>query len=168
VPPGIIFGECLQKMLNLRDLVRPNNVAVDVEVKDWQEAIRAAGQLMYQDGAVEERFGEAMIRVAKEFGPYIVVAPGIALPHARPEDGVLKATIAILRLQTPVNFGNPDNDPVYLVVALAAIDHNQHIQGLRELAEVLGDEENIKKIKASKSKEDLLEIFWSKSSATAS
>ena len=155
-------------MLNLRDLVRPNNVAVDVEVKDWQEAIRAAGQLMYQDGAVEERFGEAMIRVAKEFGPYIVVAPGIALPHARPEDGVLKATIAILRLQTPVNFGNPDNDPVYLVVALAAIDHNQHIQGLRELAEVLGDEENIKKIKASKPKEDLLEIFWSKSSATAS
>ena len=37
-------------MLNLRDLVRPNNVAVDVEVKDWQAAIRAAGQLMFKDG----------------------------------------------------------------------------------------------------------------------
>lgn len=156
----------MQKMLNLRDLVRPNTVAVDVEVKDWQEAILAAGQLMFKDGAVEERFGQAMVRVAKEFGPYIVVAPGIALPHARPEDGVIKATIAVLRLKTSVNFGNKDNDPVYLVVALAAVDHDQHIQGLRELASVLGDEENIKKIKASQTSQELLDIFWSKSSAT--
>jgi mannitol operon transcriptional antiterminator len=152
--------------MNLRDLVRPNIVAVDVEVKDWQEAIRAAGALMFADGAVEERFADAMIRVAKEFGPYIVVAPGIALPHARPEDGVIKASIAVLRLKNTVNFGNVDNDPVYLVVALAAIDHKQHIQGLAEMASVLGDEENIKKIKACKTKEDLLNIFWSKSSET--
>jgi mannitol operon transcriptional antiterminator len=152
--------------MNLRDLVRPNIVAVDVEVKDWQEAIRAAGTLMFADGAVEERFSDAMIRVAKEFGPYIVVAPGIALPHARPEDGVIKASIAVLRLKNTVNFGNVDNDPVYLVVALAAIDHKQHIQGLAEMASVLGDEENIKKIKACKTKEDLLNIFWSKSSET--
>jgi len=150
--------------MNLRDLVRPNLVAVDVEVKDWQEAIRAAGKLMFADGAVEERFADAMIRVAKEFGPYIVVAPGIALPHARPEDGVIKASIAVLRLKTSVNFGNVDNDPVYLVVALAAIDHKQHIQGLSELAAVLGDEENIKKIKECRTKEDLLKVFWSKSS----
>ncbi len=152
--------------MNLRDLVRPNIVAVDVKVKDWQEAIRAAGTLMFADGAVEERFSDAMIRVAKEFGPYIVVAPGIALPHARPEDGVIKASIAVLRLKNTVNFGNVDNDPVYLVVALAAIDHKQHIQGLAEMASVLGDEENIKKIKACKTKEDLLSIFWSKSSET--
>lgn len=150
--------------MNLRDLIRSNIVAVDVEVKDWQEAIRAAGQLMFADGAVEERFSDAMIRVANEFGPYIVVAPGIALPHARPEDGVIKASIAVLRLQTPVNFGSKENDPVFLVVALAAIDHKQHIQGLSELAAVLGDEDNIKKIKACETKEDLLNVFWSKTS----
>ena len=57
--------------MNLRDLIRPNLVSVGVEVKDWQAAIRAAGKLMVDDGAVEERFPEAMIRVAKEFGPYI-------------------------------------------------------------------------------------------------
>jgi mannitol/fructose-specific phosphotransferase system IIA component (Ntr-type) len=152
--------------MNLRDLIRPEIVAVGVEVQDWQEAIRAAGKLMEDDGAVEARFADAMIRVAKEFGPYIVVAPGIALPHARPEDGVIKASIAVLRLKTPVNFGNKDNDPVYLVVALAAVDHKQHIQGLAELAGVLSDEENIKKIKKAKTRGDLLKIFWSKSSAS--
>lgn len=145
--------------MDLKQLIRPDLVAVNVEVKDWQGAIRAAGSLLIDAGAVEERFSDAMIRVANEFGPYIVVAPGIALPHARPEDGVIKASIAVLRLETPVNFGNKDNDPVYLVVALAAIDNKQHINGLSELANVLGDKEKIKNIKEAKTKEELLDVF---------
>ena len=102
-----------------------------------------------------------MIRVATEFGPYIVVAPGIALPHARPEDGVIEASIAIVRLKTPVNFGNEDNDPVYFVVALAAVDQEQHIDGLRQLALVLGDDDKIIAIKEATTREELLDIFWS-------
>ena len=145
--------------MDLKQLIRPNLVAVDVEVEDWQDAIRTAGSLLINDGAVEERFSDAMIRVAKEFGPYIVVAPGIALPHARPDDGVITASIAVLRLKTPVDFGNKDNDPVYLVVALAAIDNKQHITGLSQLANVLGDEEKIKDIKQVQTKEKLLEVF---------
>jgi mannitol/fructose-specific phosphotransferase system IIA component (Ntr-type) len=152
--------------MDVKKLIRETLVDVDVEVEDWQGAIRAAGKLMVKDGAVEERFVDAMIRVAKEFGPYIVVAPGIALPHARPEDGVIEASIAILRLKTPVNFGNEDNDPVYLVVALAAVDQEQHIDGLRQLAFVLGDQEKIKAIKAAMTKDELLQIFWNESSTS--
>ncbi len=148
-------------MIDVKELIRENLIDVDVSVEDWQGAIRAAGKLMVEDEAVEERFVDAMIRVAKEFGPYIVVAPGIALPHARPEDGVIKASIAIVRLATPVEFGNEDNDPVYLVVALAAIDHDQHIDGLRQLALVLGDDDKIEAIKKAATKEELLDIFWS-------
>jgi mannitol/fructose-specific phosphotransferase system IIA component (Ntr-type) len=148
-------------LIDVKELIRENLIEVDVVVEDWQGAIRAAGKLMVKDDAVEERFVDAMIRVATEFGPYIVVAPGIALPHARPEDGVIKASIAIVRLKTPVEFGNEDNDPVYLVVALAAIDHNQHIDGLRQLAMVLGDDDKIEAIKKATSKEELLSIFWS-------
>jgi len=147
-------------VIDVKKLIRKNLVDVDVTVEDWQGAIRAAGKLMVEDGAVEERFVDAMIRVAKEFGPYIVVAPGIALPHARPEDGVIQASIAIVRLSTLVEFGNEDNDPVYLVVALAAVDHEQHIDGLRQLALVLGDDEKIEAIKKATTREELLDIFW--------
>jgi mannitol/fructose-specific phosphotransferase system IIA component (Ntr-type) len=154
--------------MNLHELIRPDIVTVGVQVKDWQEAIRKVGELLVKDGAVEERFTEAMIRVVNEFGPYIVVAPGIALPHARPEDGVLKASIAVMRLKNPVVFGNTDNDPVYLVIALAAVDHEQHIQGLSELASILSNEEYVKQIKIAKTRKDLLNIFWSKNGLSAS
>lgn len=147
--------------MNLKELIRPSLVAVDVQAKDWQEAIRSCGDLLCKDGATEESFTEAMIRVAKEFGPYIVVAPGIALPHARPEDGVKRASMAVVKLREAVNFGNKDNDPVWLLVALAAVDHQQHIQGLAELASVLGNSENVKKIQTSRTARELLKVFYS-------
>jgi mannitol/fructose-specific phosphotransferase system IIA component (Ntr-type) len=147
--------------MNLREMLRPSLVAVDVEVKDWQEAIKVCGGLFFADGATEERFSEAMIRVAKEFGPYIVVAPGIALPHARPEDGVIKASMAVVKLKTPVNFGNKDNDPVWLLVALAAENHTSHIEGLKGLAGVLGENENVEKLKLCTTPEELLDVFYS-------
>lgn len=146
--------------MNLRELLRPELVKVNESVQDWEGAIRAAGKLMVADGAVEPRFVDAMIRVAKEFGPYIVVAPGIALPHARPEDGVIRASIAVVQLAAPINFGNKDNDPVFLVVALAAVDNQQHIQGLAELAGVLGNSENVQALKNCTTEKELLDVFY--------
>ncbi|MHB8808247.1 MAG: PTS sugar transporter subunit IIA [Anaerolineaceae bacterium] len=154
--------------MNLEDLIRPELVEIDVKANDWQAAILAVGKLLVDSNAVEERFPSAMIRVAKEFGPYIVIAPGIALPHARPEDGVIQASIAVVRLKDPVEFGNIDNDPVFLVVALAAIDHEQHIQGLSEVANVLGDEESIEKLRSAKTKQELRAVFLNKNKALGS
>jgi mannitol/fructose-specific phosphotransferase system IIA component (Ntr-type) len=149
--------------MNLRDLLRPPLVATQALVHDWEDAIRAVGQLLVADDAVEPRFVDAMIRVAHEFGPYIVVAPGIALPHARPEDGVKRASIGMMTLARPVEFGNEENDPVSLVIALAATDHRQHIQGLAELAAVLGDDEMVARLRAAGTTDELLAIMWSQS-----
>jgi PTS system ascorbate-specific IIA component len=154
--------------LNLEDLIRPELVKIGVKAKDWQEAILAAGKLLVDANAVDDRFPPAMIRVAEEFGPYIVIAPGVALPHARPEDGVIKASIAIARLKEPVEFGNADNDPVFLLVALAAIDHEQHIQGLSQVANILGDEESLEKLRTAKTEQELRAIFLNESTTIES
>lgn len=146
--------------MNLRELLRSPLVAIRVTAPDWEESIRAVGRLLVADDAVEPRFVDAMIRVAKEFGPYIVVAPGIALPHARPEDGVKRASIGMITLAEPVEFGNQENDPVSLVIALAAVDSKQHIQGLAELAAVLGDDETVARLRTAGTAEELLAIMW--------
>lgn len=146
--------------MNLRELLRPSLARTHVSVDNWESAIRAAGQLLVEDGAVEPRFVDAMVRVAQELGPYIVVAPGIALPHARPEDGVNRASISAISLKTPVEFGHEKNDPVSLVIALAAEDNKQHVQGLADLATVLGKSETVSRLNAAETKEELLAILW--------
>ena len=146
--------------MNIKDLLRPNLVELNVSVTDWEDAIRAVGRLLVADKAVEPRFVDAMIRVAKEFGPYIVLAPGFAMPHARPEDGCIRSSMALITLAKPVEFGNPQNDPVNVVVALAAVDNQGHIEGLSDLAEVMSEDGIVEKIAASGSVGEVLAIRY--------
>ncbi len=114
-------------------------VRAQVNAPDWQAAVRAAGNLLVSAGIADPHYIEAMIRTAKELGPYIVIAPGVALPHARPEQGCLRTGFAAISLDPPIPFGNPDNDPVSLVIAFAAKDHQAHISALASLARAISD-----------------------------
>lgn len=123
--------------MDLRELLTPRRIALNQPAADWRAAVRAAGELLAQTGGVEPRYVEAMLRTAEELGPYIVIAPGLALPHARPGDGALQACLALITLRPPVAFGAPENDPVWLVIALAAPDAEEHVGALAQLAEAL-------------------------------
>lgn len=133
----------------LKEVLGPENIALDVEAADWQEAVRAAGTLLVKSGQAETQYVDAMIRNAKELGPYIVIGPGFALPHARPEDGVKALGISMVRLRRPVNFGHKENDPVDLVFALAAVDHEMHLKALMQLSELLGSEEAVQQLRSA-------------------
>lgn len=147
--------------MNLRDLLTADRVATNVKVDNWEDAVRAVGRLMVDTGAVEERYIDGMIRTAKELGPYIVIAPGVALPHSRPEDGVLQPCLAFLTLDPPIDFGNADNDPVQLVIAFGTVDSQQHVDALRELANILSEPSSIETLRAAKTKQEILDVMWS-------
>lgn len=108
-----------------------------------ENAIRAAGQLLVDDGLAEPRYSEAMIVAFRDLGPYIVLVPGIAMPHARPEAGAIRDGLAVLRLAQPVEFGHPENDPVRLVIPLVGSDNHSHIDLLKRLSRVLMDPEAV-------------------------
>nr|PZN37131.1 MAG: hypothetical protein DIU70_13230 [Bacillota bacterium] len=115
----------------------PATVAVDAAARTWEEAVAAAGSLLVKAGLAEGRYVEAMLRTVRELGPYVVVVPGVAVPHARPEDGVRELGMALVRLRTPVYFGHPEHDPVDLVIALGAVDSESHLPALMQLWEIL-------------------------------
>lgn len=121
----------------LLDLLTPATVAVDAVARTWEEAVAAAGSLLVKAGLAEGRYVEAMLRTVRELGPYVVVVPGVAVPHARPEDGVRELGMALVRLRTPVYFGHPEHDPVDLVIALGAVDSESHLPALMQLWEIL-------------------------------
>ncbi len=117
--------------------IKPEAVAAGVTASDWRSAVRAAGQLLVDIQAARPEYIPAMLRTVEELGPYVVLAPGLALPHSRPEDGALQVGFAAITLAEPVEFGNPDNDPVQLVIAFCAPGHDAHIQSLARLARLL-------------------------------
>jgi PTS system ascorbate-specific IIA component len=126
-------------MASLRDLIDPAAIALDARVPDWEEAIRASGRLLEATGVAESAYTEAMVDSVHQNGPYIVVAPGFAFAHARPSAAVLRTGMSWVRLAEPVEFGHKSNDPVTLVVALAAKDSDMHQAAMASLARLLGD-----------------------------
>jgi mannitol/fructose-specific phosphotransferase system IIA component (Ntr-type) len=135
--------------MQLQALLTEQTVRARVTVACWEEAVRAVGQLLVAAGAVEPRYVGAMMRVLRDMGPYAVIAPGVVLLHARPEDGVMQPCFGLITLSTPVPFGHRENDPVDLVIALGAVDKQAHVEALRELALLLSDSAALQRIRSA-------------------
>ena len=125
----------------LQDLLSEDNVSFHYPAETWEDVIRHGGQLMVDAGFTETTYTEAMIDVVRDMGPYIVLAPGLAMPHARPEMGAKQVGTALVTLEKPIDFGSPENDPVSVAVFLCAPNKEEHIQLLTDIATLFEDEE---------------------------
>ena len=125
----------------LQDLLSEDNVSFHYPAETWEDVIRHGGQLMVDAGFIEPTYTEAMIDVVRDMGPYIVLAPGLAMPHARPEMGAKQVGAALVTLEKPIDFGSPENDPVSVAVFLCAPNKDEHIQLLTDIATLFEDEE---------------------------
>ncbi|EMJ6502277.1 PTS sugar transporter subunit IIA, partial [Klebsiella pneumoniae] len=73
-------------------------------VSDWKSAIELAGRPLLNEGAISQSYIDAIIQQKEATGPYFVIAPGIAMPHARPEQGAVSLGLSVLKIGEPVNF----------------------------------------------------------------
>jgi len=150
--PGSTAGENATSKdsgLHLASLLTGPMIQARVLLDSWGAAVDRVGQLLVRSGGVEPRYIEAMKRVLVEMGPYAVLAPGIVLLHARPDDGVRRPCLAMLTLATPVPFGHSQNDPVDLVFAMGAVDRQTHVAALQELARLLMDQATLQLIRSA-------------------
>lgn len=143
------------------DLLQLETVELDRVAKDAIDAIRLAGDLLVQANKVTSEYVDAMVKNYIEIGPYIVIAPNIAIPHARPENGVQETGISLLRLSDPIEFGHESNDPVKLICAIAGTDQSSHLEMLKGISQVLGNKAKLETILKTNEKKDIVELFRS-------
>ncbi len=143
----------IEKLLN-EDLIE-----IGVEVNRWEDAVIKSGELLLKNNKVDSRYISAMIDTVNEMGPYIVMAPGIAMPHARPEYGAKNIGLSVIVLKNSVNFGNDEFDPVRIVFAICAIGHESHIELLQDLSLILDDNRLVSKASECRSKKELINVL---------
>lgn len=154
----------MSKNNDINNILTLDYVMVDYEAETSEDAIQGAGELLLKKGIIEKSYIQAMINNLKEQGPYFVLLPGIAIPHAGSEEGVNKLGISIIKLKNPINFGHIENDPVELVIALASPNSEDHIGLLSSLSRVLFSPARLDKLKQVKSKVEVINLIrkWSK------
>ena len=146
-------------MSQLNSLLGDESIDLNAHAANWRDAITIAGNLLESSGAITPAYTQAMIESLEVNGPYIVVAPGFAFAHARPSEAVKRTAISWVRLETPVAFGHGTNDPVNLVVALAAQDDMAHTQSMKELAKLLGKKDTRAKLDTVGTADELRELL---------
>ncbi|QTN00652.1 PTS sugar transporter subunit IIA [Sediminibacillus dalangtanensis] len=134
-------------------------VKVGAKAADAEDAIKQAGVLLADAETVEDVYIDAMVQSFQENGPYFVLAPHIAIPHARPEDGVKEASVSLLQLKDPITFGHSSNDPVQLIFGLGASSSEEHVDLLKKLTVLLNKEENVNQLRTAASYRDIKTII---------
>lgn len=139
------------------DFVEKECTAFSQCFQHWQEVIQYAGEMLEKQGHIDHEYTEDMIQMVEKNGPYIVVMPGIALAHARPNGHVHHNAMSIVTLKEGLNFGHSTNDPVKVLFAIAAKTDNDHLRLFQKAANYLMNDENIKKIENAKTYEELFD-----------
>jgi PTS system ascorbate-specific IIA component len=145
--------------MHVMEAISEDSISLQAKAKDWREAIRLAGDLLVKNGITTDQYTEEMIAAVEKQGPYIVIAPKIALAHTRPGPSVLKTGLTIVTLAEPVSFDQKETDPVSIVFGFAAKDDNAHLDALAEVADVLADGANVDRIVQATTKKEVIDVM---------
>ena len=152
----------LYKKINFKQsLIDNNSIKLNVSATNWQEAIKIGTDMLEKSGAIQPSYYQTIIKSIEELGPYIIIAPHFAMPHARPEDGVNRTAFALVTLAEPIYI---EDECVEVMVVLAGSSSDEHMQGLKEVTQVLDDEEsetgiNIDKLCQCQCKQDVYNVI---------
>lgn len=143
----------------LTDLLTKEKIRFTNKELSWQEAIELAAQPLLDKHEIEERYIKAIIDKVEAFGPYIDLGLGIALPHARPEEGVKKLGMSFLRCEHPVKLMDDVKHEIKLFIVLAAIDNETHLRALSTLTKILSNKERLSQLLAATNAAEVEQIL---------
>lgn len=134
-------------------------VILNKKCKNWVEAIKEAATPLLNQNMISKKYIDTMIDYNKKYNAYFVISESIALIHARPEDGVINNCVTLMTLKDPVNFGNKENDPVKVVICLASVDTNSHLEFLKKIMLIIENRKFYEEIITSSDEKYILNKF---------
>lgn len=127
------------------------------EVSSWEESIRAAAKPLLEKNFITKQYIQSMIDTVHKHGSYIVVVPGIAMPHAKDQENVNKTSMSFLKLKNSVLY--PDEKEVDILFVLAAKDNTEHLELIADLSSILADEEVMEKFMKVENEKELIKLI---------
>lgn len=138
------------------EILTEQTVELNASFAGRDEAIRRAGELLVANGNVDERYIDSMFEREQSVSTFMGNA--VAIPHGTNEskDSVLNSGLSIITVPEGVDYG--DGNVAKLIIGIAG-KGGEHLEILSQIALVVSDEENVEKIVAASSKEELLAYF---------
>lgn len=144
--------------MKLIDYFPEASISIKQAAKNWQEAIDFSMSSLLVNHYINSDYIKAIKDSTVNNGPYYILAPGVAMPHARPECGALKTGMSLTLLRESVHF-TEDEQPIKLLIGLSAANADLHIGAIQVLSELLCEEETLSALLSAKSEKQLADII---------
>ena len=137
----------------MSEILTPQTIELKASLGSRDEAIRRAGELLVQNGNVEDRYVDSMFEREQSVSTYMGNA--VAIPHGTNDSKqwVTRSGLSVITVPDGVEYG--DGNVAHLVIGIAG-KGDEHLEILSKIAIVVSEEENVEKIVRSETKEELL------------
>lgn len=143
----------------IEKLLTEDKIRLYEKAESWEHAIYLSAEPLLKAGNIEESYINKIIENVRKYGPYIVICPYVAIPHAEIESGVNKLGMSLLLLRQEVYMLNDIERPVKLLITLAPESPEGHLTALSELAAILSDENSLHKILEAEHVSEIMEAI---------
>ncbi len=129
--------------------------------KDWTSSIQIATQGIVKKGIITSQYVEEIIKNVQENGPYIVIVPGVAMPHASANSkGVLDTAISFSKFPKKIVFdpNDPEKD-AQIFFTLAAKNYQEHLNNISQLSDLLTTDGVIESLEKVESLKDFVKVM---------
>ncbi|MBA1392490.1 PTS mannitol transporter subunit IIA [Lactobacillus sp. XV13L] len=125
-----------------------------------EDAIKAAGQLLVDNGCVDPSYIDSMLARNKDLSTYI--GNFIAIPHGTDEGKkyIKKTGISLIQIPEGVEFGeNKDDHKLVTIVFGIAGVNNEHLDLLSQIALFCTKIENVAKLADAQSEQEVIDFL---------
>lgn len=143
----------------LKEKLTMDKIKVLDKVDTWEEAVRESVSLLEKDNTVPTEYKDKIIDSVKDLGPYIFIAPEIALPHVQYFDET-RVGISLLKLNEEVSYD--EDHKARLFFSFSAEDGESHMGLIQGLATFLFQEENVNAILKMDNAKDIFDYIQQK------
>jgi PTS system mannitol-specific IIC component len=138
-----------------KQVLRPESVVLGGTGRDMTSAIEEAGRLLKATGAVDDEYIASMHQREQSVSTFM--GNGLAIPHGTNEakGHIAASAVTFVRYAEPIDW---QGKPVKFVVGIAGKD-KEHLGILAKIAKVFGDKEQVARLEAAGSVDEVLDIF---------
>jgi PTS system mannitol-specific IIA component len=135
----------------MSDILTQNLIKVPGTAAGKDDAIREAGQLLVDAGAVKPQYVDAMFEREKSVSTYM--GNYLAIPHGTNEskDEILRSALSVVRYDRPIDW---DGNEVRFAVGVAGVEGG-HLEILGKIALIFSDSDEVDRLLAAGSAEEL-------------
>src|SRR5438309_6427581 len=139
----------------MNDILTPAQVRVPGRAAGKDDAIREAGEILVEVGAVQPEYVDAMFEREKSVSTYM--GNLLAIPHGTNEakDTITRSALSVVRYDEPIDW---DGNEVRFAVGVAGVN-NGHLEILSKIAILFSDTDEVEKLVAAGSAEELYDLL---------